>query len=184
MLSGALYDASDPELVAGRKRARRLARLYNATTEEEPEERERLLREMFGRLGARPDVEPPFHIDYGSNIFAGDKLYMNFGCIVLDCAEVTIGHNVFFAPRVQLLTATHPVEAAERIKGPELARPIHIGDNVWLGAGVIVCPGVSIGNDTTIGAGSVVVRDVPAGVVAAGNPCRVLRAIEAVPSRR
>lgn len=175
MLSGALYDASDPHLVTLRKRARRLAREYNQTTEEQPDERERLLREMFGRLGARPDVEPPLHIDYGSNIFAGDRLYLNFGCIILDCAEVTFGDNVFLAPRVQILAATHPIEAAERIKGPELARPVRIGNNVWLGAGVIVCPGVTIGDNTTIGAGSVVARDIPANVVAAGNPCRVLR---------
>jgi maltose O-acetyltransferase len=177
MLSGALYDASDPELTALRKRARRLMRAYNQSTEEEGGERERLLRELFGRLGARPEIEPPFYCDYGGNIFAGARLFMNFGCVVLDPGEVHLGDCVFLGPMVQLLTATHPVEAAERIRGPEGARPIRIGDNVWLGGGVIVCPGVTIGADTTIGAGSVVVSDIPRGVVAVGNPCRVVRSL-------
>ncbi len=175
MLAGQLYDASDPELTRLRKRARALTRLFNATTEEQPDERERLLRELFGRLGARPEIEPPFHCDYGGNIFAGDRLYMNFGCVVLDVNEVHLGHNVQLGPGVQLLTATHPLPAAERIRGPELGFPIRVGNNVWLGAGAIICPGVTIGDDTTIGAGSVVLKDIPAGVLAVGNPCRVVR---------
>jgi maltose O-acetyltransferase len=178
MLAGQLYDASDPELARLRKRARALMRAYGATTEEEGERRRALLGELFGRLGANPEIEPPFYCDYGGNIYAGDRLFMNFGCVVLDVNEVHLGNCVFLGPRVQLLTATHPVEAAERIKGPELGYRITIGDNVWLGGGVIVCPGVTIGSDTTIGAGSVVTRDIPAGVLAAGNPCRVLRSIE------
>lgn len=178
MLAGRLYDASDPQLVRLRKRARALARAYNATTEEEPERRLKLIRELFGRVGARPEIEPPFYCDYGGNTYAGDRLYMNFGCVVLDVNEIHLGDCVFLGPRVQLLTATHPIEAAERIKGPELGYRITIGDNVWLGGGVIVCPGVTIGADTTIGAGSVVTKDIPPGVVAAGNPCRVLRKIE------
>src|SRR4051794_14323555 len=177
MLAGQLYDASDPELTALRKRARALARAYNASTEEQPEERERVLRALFGRLGARPEIEPPFYCDYGAHIFAGDRLYMNFGCVVLDVHEVHLGDNVFAGPRVQILTATHPLDARERIQGPELGQPVRIGHNVWLGGGAIVCPGVSIGDDTTIGAGSVVVRDIPAGVLAAGNPARVLRTL-------
>jgi maltose O-acetyltransferase len=177
MLAGQLYDASDGELARMRKRARALTRAYNATTEEQPEDRQRLLRELFGGLGARPEVEPPFYCDYGAHIFAGDRLYMNFGCVVLDPNEVHLGHNVFLGPRVQIVTATHPVLAAERILGPELGYPVRIGNNVWLGAGVIICPGVTIGDDTTIGAGSVVVKDIPAGVLAVGNPCRVVRAL-------
>jgi len=174
MLAGQLYDASDPELTAMRKRARALSRAYNATTEEEPDERERLLRALFGRLGGRPEIEPPFHCDYGAHIFAGDRLYMNFGCVVLDVHEVHLGNNVFLGPSVQILTATHPLDAHQRIQGRELGCPVRIGHNVWLGAGAIVCPGVTIGDDTTIGAGSVVVRDIPAGVLAVGNPCRVV----------
>jgi maltose O-acetyltransferase len=181
MLAGRLYDAGDGELVGMRKRARALMRAYNATTEEEPDERQRLIRELFGRVGARPEIEPPFYCDYGAHIFAGDRLYMNFGCVVLDPNEVHLGHNVFLAPRVQILTASHPVAAEERILGPELGYPVRIGNNVWIGAGAIICPGVTIGDDTTIGAGSVVVTDIPARVVAAGNPCRVVRALDSGP---
>jgi maltose O-acetyltransferase len=177
MLAGQLYDASDVELTRMRKRARALTRAYNATTEEEPDERQRLLGELFGRIGAGGAIEPPFHCDYGTHIFAGERLYMNFGCVVLDVNQVHLGDNVFFGPGVQVLTATHPIEAAERIRGPELGLRISIGHNVWIGGGAIICPGVTIGDDTTIGAGSVVVRDVPARVLAAGNPCRVIRSL-------
>jgi maltose O-acetyltransferase len=177
MLAGQLYDASDAELVRMRKRARALMRAYNATTEEQPDERQRLIGELFGRVGARPEIEPPFFCDYGVHIFAGDRLYMNFGCVVLDVNEVHLGDNVFLGPKVQIVTATHPVEAAERIRGPELGYPVRVGNNVWIGAGAIICPGVTIGHDTTIGAGSVVVKDLPAGVLAVGNPCRVVRAL-------
>jgi maltose O-acetyltransferase len=177
MLAGQLYDASDPELTAMRKRARALMRAYQATTEEQPAERERLVRTLFGRVGARFEIEPPFYCDYGVHIFAGDRLYMNFGCVVLDVNEVHLGDNLFCGPGVQILTATHPLEAHERIRGPELGFPVRIGHNVWLGAGAIICPGVTIGDDTTIGAGSVVVKDVPTGVLAAGNPARVIRSL-------
>lgn len=179
MLAGQLYDASDAELVGMRRRARALTRAYNATTEDQDDERRRLLGQLFGRIGPGGAIEPPFHCDYGVHIFAGEKLYMNFGCVVLDPAEVHLGDNVFLGPGVQLLTATHPVEAAARVRGPELGHPIRVGHNVWIGGGAIICPGVTIGDDTTIGAGSVVVRDVPAGVLAVGNPCRVVRRIEA-----
>jgi maltose O-acetyltransferase len=178
MLAGQLYDASDAELTRMRRRARALTRAYNATSEEEDGERQRLISELFGRVGAGSFVEPPFHCDYGVHIYAGAKVYLNFGCVVLDVNEVHLGDNVFFGPGVQVLTATHPLVAAERIRGPELGYPIRIGRNVWIGGGAIICPGVTIGDDTTIGAGSVVVRDVPAGVLAVGNPCRVVRALE------
>jgi len=177
MLAGQLYDANDPELQILRKRARALTRAYNASTEEEPERRLELLGQIFGRIGARPEIEPPFHCDYGRNIYAGQRLYMNFGCVILDPNEVHLGDCVFVGPGVQILTATHPLPAAERIRGPELGYPVRIGNNVWIGGGAIIGPGVTIGDDTTIVAGSVVVRDVPAGVLAVGNPCRVVKKI-------
>jgi maltose O-acetyltransferase len=175
MLAGELYRAWDHELSAARLRARRLTYRYNATRADEPELRVSLLRELLGGLGERVGIEPPFQCDYGSNIYLGDGFFMNFGCIILDCNVVRIGDNVQCGPYVQILTAYHPLAAAKRIKGPELASPIAIGDNVWLGGGVIVCPGVSIGANTTIGAGAVVTRDIPTNVFAAGNPCRVIR---------
>lgn len=175
MLSGELYNAGDSELVAMRMRARRLMRGFNQTTEEELERRSALLRELFGKVGERIYIEPPFSCDYGSNIFAGNDLYMNFGCVVLDCAEVHFGESVLCGPNVQIYTATHPLDAALRSTGAEFAKPIRIGSRVWLGGSSVICPGVSIGDNTTIGAGSVVTRDIPANVFAAGNPCRVIR---------
>ena len=177
MLAGELYRAWDPELLAARRRARALTRRYNASHEDEAELRESLLRELLGAAGAAATIEPPFSCDYGDNIFLGDNFFMNFGGVILDCNVVRIGANVQCGPYVQLYAAYHPLDAAERIKGPELAAPITIGDNVWLGGGVIICPGVTIGANTTIGAGSVVTREIPAGVFAAGNPCRVIRAL-------
>lgn len=174
MQDGELYDSSDPELVALRLRARRLTRQYNATTEEETVRRGQILKELFGSVGSA-FIEPNFRCDYGGNIRVGENLYMNFDCVILDCAQVEIGDGVMCGPGVHIYTAYHPLPAAERMKGPELAAPVRIGNNVWLGGGVIVCPGVAIGDNTTIGAGSVVTRDIPAGVFAAGNPCRVIR---------
>lgn len=178
MLAGQLYLATDPELTEARRKARRLTRLYNATTEDEEEERARLLQELFGRIGAGSVVEPPFHCDYGCHIHAGERLYVNFGCIILDCAAVRLGNDVMLGPSVQIYAAHHPLDAATRIAGPELASPITIGDRVWIGGGAILCPGVSIGANTTIGAGSVVTRDIPANVLAVGNPCRVIRELQ------
>lgn len=178
MLAGDLYNASDAELVAMRRNARRLTRLFNESKEEEVERRRSLITELFGAVGPKFEIEPPFRCDYGVNIHAGDNLYMNFGCVLLDCAPIRIGRNALFAPNVHLYAATHPVDPRVRATGLELARPITIGDDVWLGGGVIVCPGVTIGDGSVIGAGSVVTKDIPAGVVAAGNPCRVIRVIE------
>ncbi|HEY0135754.1 MAG TPA: sugar O-acetyltransferase [Nannocystis sp.] len=178
MLAGELYLASDPELVALRRAARTITREYNATTEDEPARREALLRALFGGVGARIEVEPPFRCDYGGNIRVGDGFYMNFDGVILDCAAVEIGDQVFCGPGVHIYAATHPVRASERVRGPELARPVRIGHRVWLGGRVVVCPGVTIGDDTTIAAGSVVTRDIPARVLAGGNPCRVLRALD------
>lgn len=177
MLSGELYLAMDPELVEGRKRARALMRRYNASTEEQAPYRLSLLRELFGSVGGRLEIEPPFRCDYGFNIHAGDGVYMNFDCVILDCAEVRIGRNVMFGPGVHVYAATHPLEADLRCQGPELARPVIIGDQVWVGGRSVICPGVTIGDNTTIGAGSVVTRDIPPNVFAAGNPCRVIRSL-------
>ncbi len=175
MLAGELYVAADPELTQGRLRARRLTRLFNASREDEAELRISLLKELFGAVGANVWIEPPFYCDYGSHIFIGENSFMNFGCVILDPNIVRIGKNAQIASYVQILTAHHPLLAAERIKGPELASPITIGENVWLGSGAIICPGVTIGDNTTIGAGSVVVHDIPANVLAVGNPCRVVK---------
>lgn len=181
MLAGELYLAADPELVALRRHARRLVREFNATTEDEPERRSELLQTLFGFVGGPIEIEPTFRCDYGSNIRVGSGFYMNFGGVILDCAAVDIGDQVQCGPGVHIYAATHPLLARERIQGPELARPVKIGHRVWLGGGVIVCPGVTIGDDTTIGAGSVVTRDIPEGVLAAGNPCRIIRSLAESP---
>jgi maltose O-acetyltransferase len=175
MLRGDLYEAWDPELVEERRLARLLTERFNATSVDEPELRRELLEELFGHFGEDTVIEPPLRVDYGSHIRIGARSFVNFGAIVLDCAAVTIGDEVQIATNVQLLTATHPLDAATRRAGPELAFPISIGDGAWLGGGVIVCPGVAIGENTVVGAGSVVVKDLPAGVLAVGNPCRPVR---------
>ncbi|MBF9254640.1 sugar O-acetyltransferase [Pontibacter sp. 172403-2] len=179
MLDGELYDASDVQLVEMRVKARTLATQYNAIPVEHAAARKALLQQLLGKTGTNIDIQTPFYCDYGAHIYAGENLFMNFNCIILDCAEVRIGDNVMMGPNVQLYTATHPLQASERIKGPELAYPITIGNNVWLGGGVIVCPGVTIGNNTTIGSGSVVTKDIPANVFAAGNPCKVIKDLPA-----
>ncbi len=177
MIGGKLYDASDKELADARLRARDLVYQFNSLPPQETEEAQRLLKELLGKTGKRFMMEPPFRCDYGSNISIGENFYANFGCVILDCAPVTIGDNVMFGPNVNLYAAGHPVDAGLRTKWLEYAFPITIGDNVWIGGGTCVNPGVTIGADTVIGAGSVVTKDIPAGVVAAGNPCRVLREI-------
>ncbi len=177
MLSGELYNGSDPELVAERIGARELCQALCALSPRAPEaERSDLLARLFG-AATNAYVTPPFFCDYGSNIQLGDNVYFNFNCVVLDVAKVIIGSNSLFGPAVQVYTATHPMTAEERRSGLEFAKPVFIGNDVWLGGGAIVCPGVTIGDGSVIGAGSVVVRDVPAGVFAAGNPCRVIRSI-------
>ena len=177
MVSGGLYKADDGELVALRQRARRLTRQFYATTEEELDKRQELLRELFGAFGGNSFMEPSFRCDYGVNIFIGEHFYANFDCVILDVAPVHIGDNVFFAPRVNLYTAGHPIDAGVRNEELEFGKPITIGDDVWVGGGVIVNPGVTIGSDVVIGSGSVVTKDIPSHVIAAGNPCRVIRAI-------
>jgi maltose O-acetyltransferase len=177
MLAGELYDPRDEQLSAERRRARLLTKDLNDTRDDQVDERGRLLRTLIPSQGTDTWIEPPFYCDYGSNIILGDKVFFNFNCVVLDVAVVRIGSRVLFGPAVQLYAATHPLDANERRTGLELGKPIEIGDDVWIGGGSIVCPGVKIGDGSVIGAGSVVTKDIPAGVFAAGNPCRVIRRI-------
>jgi maltose O-acetyltransferase len=176
MLAGELYDALDPELVAARERARDLCQALNATREAETDARRAILRDLFGRGGTSVWMQPPFFCDYGTNIELGERVFFNFNCIILDVCRVRIGDYTMFGPAVQILTPMHPMNAAER-RLKEYGKPIDIGFDVWVGAGALILPGVTIGSGTVIGAGSVVTRDVPAGVFAAGNPCRVVREI-------
>jgi maltose O-acetyltransferase len=176
MLAGDLYDPMDPELVAGRDRSRDLCQELNATREAQQEERRRILNELFGTGGQCVWMQPPFFCDYGSNILLGERVFFNFNCVVLDVCEIRIGDFTLFGPAVQIYTATHPMNAELRRK-QEFAKPIAIGSDVWVGGGAIICPGVSIGSKSVIGAGSVVTRDIPEAVFAAGNPCRVIRDI-------
>jgi maltose O-acetyltransferase len=177
MLAGELYDALDPELTSSRIKARELCQALNAAPESNSEERARLLAELFGR---KTDVwlQPPFYCDYGTNIRVGEKVFFNFNCVVLDVMEVQIGSYTLFGPAVQIYTAMHPLLSTERRTMLEYAKPVVIGSDVWVGGGAIICPGVTIGSRCIIGAGSVVTRDIPDGVFAAGNPCRVIRQVE------
>jgi maltose O-acetyltransferase len=168
-----LYRASDPELVVERQRCRALLHAFN--TEPDEEQRLAILRQLLGRIESGTFIQPPFACDYGYNVSIGDNTFINFNAVILDCAPVTIGDGAQIAPGVQLLAADHPRDAQTRRDLLELARPISIGSNVWLGAAAIVLPGVSVGDDSIIGAGSVVTRDIPSGVLALGNPCRVVR---------
>ena len=176
MRAGELYDPFDAELVAARTRARNLCQDLNTTREADQDLRRRLTRELFGAGGDSVWMQPPFYCDYGVNIVLGERVFFNFNCVVLDVCPVRIGNFTLFGPNVQLYTATHPLNAELR-RRQEFAKPITIGDDVWVGGGAIVCPGVTIGSRTVIGAGSVVTRDIPPDVVAVGNPCRVMRKI-------
>lgn len=176
MIAGEPYDASDPELKAARARARELCQRINAMPVSQPQARAQLVAELFMR-DTRILLTPPFQCDYGWNIAFGEHVYFNFNCVILDVAPVTLGSHVMCGPGVHIYTATHPMSARARRTGIESGQPVTIGDDVWLGGGSIVCPGVTIGAGTVIGAGSVVTRSVPPGVFAAGNPCRVIRAL-------
>ena len=177
MLRGELYRADDPELEAAFTRAQALVERYNATPHSRSDERNRLLRELFGGVGERVVVRSPFHCDYGTHISIGAGTFVNYDCVFLDVAEIRLGEACQVAPKVQLLTADHPVDPQPRRDGWESGAPVVLGDNVWLGGGAIVCPGVTIGDNSVVGAGAVVTRDLPANVVAAGVPARVLREI-------
>ena len=176
MLAGEMYDPGDPGLVADRERARDLCRALGATREAEREERRRILRELFAAGGDTVLMQPPFFCDYGSNIELGERVFFNFNCVVLDVCAVRIGSFSLFGPAVQSYTAMHPLGAEQR-RREEFGKPVEIGSDVWVGGGAIILPGVRIGSRAVVGAGSVVTRDVPGGVLAAGNPCRVVREI-------
>ncbi|MBL1074275.1 sugar O-acetyltransferase [Nocardia sp. 2] len=178
MLSGRLYRDNDPELLAERRHCQQLLDRFNATRSGDDAERRRILEDLLGGIGEDSWIMPRFQCDYGYLIRLGHNTFLNYDTILMDCAPITIGNDVSIAPRTQLLTALHPMEDHDlRRRRYETAAPITIGDNVWLGAGVIVCPGVTIGSDTVVGAGSVVTRDLPDKVFAAGNPCRVIRSL-------
>jgi maltose O-acetyltransferase len=174
MIAGELYDPLDPALVSARIRARNLCQELNATREQDQAERRRLLVALLGAGGEDVWMQPPFFCDYGSNIQLGKRVFFNFNCVVLDVSTVRVGDFTLFGPAVQIYTATHPLEAELR-RTREFAKPIAIGSDVWVGGAAVICPGVSIGSGSVIGAGSVVTRDIPEGVFAAGNPCRVVR---------
>ena len=175
MLAGDAYVAADADLARESTRAADLTARYNATAASDHAGRERLLRDLLGSVGEGTVIRPPFRCDYGYQTHVGARTFANWGLVALDVGRITIGDDVQIGPNVQLLTATHPVEAAPRRAKWEGSAPIAIGDNAWLGGGVIVCPGVTIGENTVVGAGAVVVRDLPANVVAVGNPARIVR---------
>ena len=177
MLRGDLYLAGEAELVAERARAQSLLERYNATADAEADDRARLLRALLGDVGEGVAIQPTFRCDYGYNISIGAGTFVNYDSVMLDVVPIRIGVSCQIATTVQLLAATHPVDPETRRAGWESGSPITLGDNVWLGGGVIVCPGVTIGDDTVVGAGAVVTRDLPSGVVAFGNPARVHREI-------
>jgi len=175
MLAGQSYRADDPEIAADGLRAALLLQRYNASSPTEPERRTMMLRELLGAVGEGTVLRPPLQCDYGYQTSIGACTFANWGLVLLDVARISIGDDVQLGPCVQLLTATHPVEPGPRRDKWEAAEPITLGDNVWLGGGVIVLPGVTVGADTVVGAGAIVTKDLPAGVVAVGNPARIIR---------
>lgn len=178
MLAGELYIADDPMLAEEHQRAMALMEAFNRSPASRPEERRELLTQLLGGFGEGSVVRPPLYCDYGYRTRIGARTFVNFGLVVLDVGLISIGDDVQIGPNVQLLTATHPVEPGPRRDKWESARPVTIGDNVWLGGGVIVCPGVTIGENTVVGAGSVVTKDLPADVVAVGSPAHVVRSLD------
>ncbi|MGB3493739.1 MAG: sugar O-acetyltransferase [Elainellaceae cyanobacterium] len=177
MLANQPYFASDPTLVTMRRCAEELLYAFNQTRPSEIRQRQSLIQQLFDRVGSNSEVHPTFRCDYGCHIRAGDDLYINYDCVILDCNWVTLGDRLLLGPRVQIYTAYHPTDPALRRTKAEMAASVTIGDDVWIGGGAIICPGVTIGDNTTIGAGSVVTADIPANVVAVGNPCRVMRQV-------
>lgn len=177
MLTGEAYDANALDLLEERMQCRLLVERFNATSFEQKSIRRTILQQLLGELGEGAEVMAPFECDYGYQISIGERTFINYGAVVLDAAKVAIGADVQVGPRVQLLTALHPLEAEPRRLGIETAQPVTIGDRAWLAAGVIVCPGVSIGSEAVIGAGSVVTRDMPPAHLCLGNPCRAIRAL-------
>lgn len=175
MLAGELYNATDPELSEERLTARLLLGELNSSRDDEEDKRNSILKKLIPDAGAGFWLQPPFYCDYGYNISTGEKVFFNFNCVVLDVMPVKIGNRTLIGPNVQIYTATHPMDFRERAAGLEFAKPVTIGENVWIGGSAVVCPGVTIGDRSVIGAGSVVTKDIPPDVFAAGNPCRVIR---------
>lgn len=173
MLAGELYTAADPEIQADQLAAGVWMKRYNATLDEGPDRWHALLKERFARVGDGAIIRPPFHCDYGYNVSLGDNVFINFNCVILDVVQVTIGDGTQIGPAVQIYTADHPHDPEQRRAMLEFGRPVHIGRQVWIGGGAIILPGVTVGDDAIIGAGSVVTRDVPAGAKVVGNPARV-----------
>lgn len=177
LAAGELYNGNDSELVSERVTAKKLCMEYNSATYNDYTKRERILDRLLSFKGENTWIEPNFFCDYGYNIFIGDNFYSNHNCVILDCAEVTFGDNVFIGPNCGFYTAAHPLDHKTRNSGLESAKPIKVGNNVWIGGNVCVMPGVTIGDNSVIGAGSVVTKDIPAGVLAVGNPCKPVREI-------
>lgn len=177
MLAGQPYMVPSPEMGPKYRRAQQLMQQYNATQYDDYAGRREILTTLLGGLGDGAQIKPPFYCDFGIHTFLGEGVFVNFDCVFLDCNVIRIGNRTALGPKVQLYTVTHPLDPAKRAEGWQTALPITIGDDVWIGGGTIVCPGVTIGSGTTIGAGSVVTRSIPAGVFAAGNPCRIIREI-------
>jgi maltose O-acetyltransferase len=178
MRAGELYSAADPELIADHLHAQDLLHQFNVTRADAFEERLDLLLQLFGHFGHGSVLKPSFRCDYGYNILIGRNVFVNYDCVFLDCNRITIGDDVQIGPAVQIYTAQHPTDPKTRRSGLEYALPVTIGDNAWIGGSAILCPGVTIGADTVVGAGSVVTRDLPSGVTAVGNPCRVIKTTE------
>ena len=175
--SGLVYNDFDPDLFQRRVAAKKLFRAYNRTEDEDTEERERILRQLFRQVGKGVWIEPDFRCEFGRNIVIEDNVYINFGCVILDCAQVSIGANTLIGPNLGIYAVNHAINPAERAAGGCRGKPVRIGRNVWLGGDVKITAGVTIGDNAVIGTGSVVTRDIPANVVAVGSPCRVLRPI-------
>lgn len=175
--SGQVYNDFAQELFERRVRAKKLFRAYNKTEDDEIELRQKLMKELFAQVGNDVWIEPDFRCEFGSNISIGDRVYINFGCIILDCAPISIGDDVLFGPNIGIYAVKHSIDPEQRKAGISISRKVSIGNGVWLGGDVDIMDGVTIGDNAVVGAGSVVTKDIPAGVVAAGNPCRVIREI-------
>ena len=178
MLNGEIYNAYDEGLILLRNKARHLTKLYNNTDPEETEERKNILKKLFGKIGENFEIEPPFYCDYGTNMEIGETFYANFNFLVLDDGLVKIGDNVLFGPNVSILTATHLIDPKLRPKNADYTKAVTIGNNVWVGGGAIINPGITIGDNSVIGSGSVVTKNIPANVVAVGNPCKIIKHID------
>ena len=177
LLNGNIYNDFDDDLFQRRIEAKKLFRSYNKTEDDEVEKRLFIMKNLFKSVGSNVWIEPDFKCEFGKNIVIEDNVYINFGCVILDCAEVKIGKNTLLGPNIGLYAVNHATDAEERIKGGCYGKPIQIGENVWLGGDVKILAGVTVGNNAIIGAGSIVTKDIPANVIAAGNPCRVIREI-------